>query len=178
MLTNPKEKDSKLQQRIESTGSLAFTRRDSAQSPAVRNAVSISNGQYPSNREAGEPLRQTQHKSLLITNSPVRLIRGNSNNPGPESDSLQPANLHKKSHDMQIECKPLLQEVALGLSQLASLVRTGKSPEAEVDVHASKVWSLCLPASYLFLLMQFKLLKSSGREVVLLINRPADAGVG
>lgn len=84
-------------------------------------------------RENGDKARQRQHKSLLITNSPSGLNGVRSNKASSESDWIRPANSHEKSHDMQLECNPLLQEVALGLSQLASILRTGKIPEAEVE---------------------------------------------
>lgn len=79
-----------------------------------------------------------QHKSLLITKSPGNLIGHRSNKRSSESDFYQPPIIQGKSHDLQLDCNPLLQEVALGLSQLASVLRVG-GPEAEKEVSPAKV---------------------------------------
>lgn len=78
-----------------------------------------------------------QHKSLLITKSPSNLTGHRSNKASSESDFFyHPPIIQGKSHDLQLDCNPLLQEVALGLSQLASVLR---GPEAEKDVNTAKV---------------------------------------
>jgi len=94
--------------------------------------------QHATIRENGDKARQ-RHKSLLITNCPSSLVKDRSNKASSESDGFRPPNSNEKSHDMHLEINPLLQEVALTLSQLASICRTGKIPEVEVELLPTKV---------------------------------------
>lgn len=116
--------------------------KDSPPNPSTQSSNpsgSIGSAGLPPVKEATEMSSEKQHKSFLLTNSPGSLIGARVSRESSQTQSFQPAIPNGKSHDMQLDGSPLLQEVAVGLSKLASILLTSKTPEVEAKYHPIKV---------------------------------------